>query len=234
MSTTPLPLMLFAAGFGTRMGALTKDRPKPLVHVAGQPLIDHALALSGPQGTRRIVANAHYRAEMIQDHLANRPDITVLHEYPEVLETAGGLRNALPSLGTGPVITLNSDAVWAGPNPLSALEAAFQPAQMDALLLLVPPTNALGHAGAGDFTMASDGRLTRGPGHIYTGAQVIDPAILEGLPEGPVSLNAAWDIALQRKRLFGLIYQGRWVDVGQPTSIALAEDLLRTAGAASD
>ena len=91
----PDAVMLFAAGFGTRMGALTADRPKPLIEVAGKPLIDHALALADGFSPLRRVANAHYRADQLESHLAPR-DVTVSREDPEILDTGGGLRHALP------------------------------------------------------------------------------------------------------------------------------------------
>ena len=233
MRNRPESLMIFAAGFGTRMGALAADRPKPLIEVAGRALLDHALALAEGQGLARVVVNAHYRAEQVAAHLAGR-DVTVVVEAPEILETGGGLRNALPHLGAGPglkpVYTLNSDAVWTGPNPLATLAAAWDPGVMDALLLLVPPDRATGHTGPGDFITDKAGRLSRGPGLVYTGTQIINPARLEGMPEGPFSFNLLWDRLIAERRLFGTLHPGGWCDVGRPESIPLAEALL--AGAA--
>ncbi|AMY71712.1 exonuclease-like protein [Frigidibacter mobilis] len=154
----PAALMLYAAGFGTRMGALTADRPKPLIPVAGRALIDHALALVPPG--LRVVVNTHYRADQIAAHVAGR-GLLQSHE-PDLLETGGGLRAALPLLDADPVYTLNTDAVWTGPNPLDTLAAAWDEIRMDALLLLVPPGRATGHTGRGDFAMAGDGTLSRG------------------------------------------------------------------------
>ncbi|OZA00061.1 MAG: nucleotidyltransferase, partial [Rhodobacterales bacterium 17-64-5] len=130
----PFPLMLFAAGFGTRMGALTADRPKPLVMVAGRALIDHALDVAAGAGADRVVVNTHYRADQIAAHLAGR-GVKISPEDP-ILETGGGLRAALPLLGPGPVAILNSDAIWTGANPLTQLAAAWDGARMEALLLL--------------------------------------------------------------------------------------------------
>ena len=227
----PGAILLFAAGFGTRMGDLTRTRPKPLIEVAGRPLIDHALALADAAGIARKVVNAHYRAEQIAAHLAARPDIAVSLEEPEILDTGGGLRHALPLLAADPVFTLNTDAVWTGPNPLATLAQGWDAGRMDALLLLVPPARAHGHRGAGDFAIAADGALTRGPGPVYTGAQIIAAAALDGLPDGPVSLNAAWDVLIARGRLFGALHPGGWCDVGHPGGIAEAEAMLAGARA---
>lgn len=222
--------MIYAAGFGTRMGRLTADRPKPLIEVAGRPLLDHALALAEGQGLKRIAVNAHYRAGQIAAHLAPRPEVRVLTETPEILDTGGGLKAALPVLGRGPVYTLNSDAVWTDPNPLATLAAAWEPEKMGALVLMLPPDRAAGHTGPGDFLQDGAGRLTRGHGLVYSGAQIIDPARLDGAG-GPVfSLNAVWDRLIAEGRLFGVLYPGGWCDVGRPESIALAEALLAGAG----
>jgi len=178
--------MFFAAGFGTRMGALTRDRPKPLVEVAGRPLIDHARALADAAGISRQVANAHYLAGQIEAHLAGT-GCAVSVESPDILDTGGGLRQALPLLNDvtphRPVFTLNTDAVWTGPNPLATLRAAWDPERMDALLLLVPADQATGHAGPGDFARHAPGRLRRGAGHVFTGAQILSPARLDAVAD---------------------------------------------------
>lgn len=225
MRPVPEALMIHAAGFGTRMGALTAGRPKPLIPVAGRALIDHALAVADSAGIGRIVINLHYLADQLRAHLATRPDIRLSPEAP-ILETGGGLKQALPLLGPGPVFTLNSDAVWTGANALAQLGAAWDPARMEALLLLVPRDRATGHTGAGDFSMAVDGRLSRGGDLVYTGAQIIAPARLDAIADSVFSLNRAWDLMQADGGLFGLIHTGGWCDVGRPEAIALAEAVL--------
>jgi MurNAc alpha-1-phosphate uridylyltransferase len=222
--TAPFSVMLFAAGMGTRMAPLTADRPKPLICVAGRALLDHALDLTDvPQVGRRVV-NVHYKADMVRAHLAGR-DVAISAEDP-LLETGGGLRHALPLLGAGPVMTLNTDAVWHGPNPLAQLAAAWQP-QMEALLLLVPPAQVAGHVGKGDFAIAPDGRLTRAPAQIYTGAQIMRTDRLGDVPQDAFSLNLIWNEMAQRGGLYGISYDGRWCDVGRPDCIPLAEQMLQ-------
>ena len=226
MPTDSYPLLMFAAGFGTRMRPLTDDRPKPLIEVAGRPLIDHALALGQAAGCAPIAANLHYRAGMLDRHLAPQGVVTVT-ETPDILDTGGGLKNALPLLGEGAVVTMNTDAIWAGPNPIGLLMEAWRPETMDALLICLDPEDAVGHAGAGDFRMDSDGRLTRGPGFVFGGVQIIRAGLVRDMPERVFSLNAVWDRIGAEGRLFGLRYPGKWCDVGHPGGIALAEDLLR-------
>ncbi|MEO6299702.1 MAG: nucleotidyltransferase family protein [Paracoccaceae bacterium] len=226
------PLMLFAAGFGNRMGALTRDRPKPLIDVVGRSLLDHALALADEAGITRRVANLHYRGAQLADQLKDR-NVAPSWESAEILETGGGLRNALPLLGSGPVMTLNTDAVWSGTNPLAELSQNWDDARMSALLLLVPLQSAVGHTGTGDFLMAADGRITRAsgqPGLVYVGAQIVDPAGLHDIPQSVFSLNVLWDRLIAEGRAFGILHDGAWCDVGRPEGIALAEAMLAKSG----
>ena len=225
MRDRPDAVMLFAAGFGTRMRPLTDTRPKPLIKVAGRALIDHALAQALDYGARHVVANLHYMADSLARHLAGR-GVALSREVPDILDTGGGLRHALPLLGTGPVLSMNTDAVWRGPNPLAQAAAAWDPDRMDALLLCLPAARATGHDGPGDFTLGADGRLARGGDMVFTGVQVMNPALLADIDDRVFSLNRAWDIALGNKRLFGACYTGAWCDVGHPGGIALAEAML--------
>jgi len=226
MTDLPEAVMVFAAGFGTRMRPLTDDRPKPLIEVAGRPLLDHALDLTGDAG--RVVVNTHYLGDQIAAHLAGR-NIALSHEQPEILDTGGGLRNALPALGPGPVITLNSDAVWTGPNPLETLRAAWDPSRMEALLLLIRPEDARGHSRKGDFLRDPNGRLTRGPGLIYSGTQIIRTDRLADVKEAAFSLNVLWDMMSAEGTLYGTVHTGGWCDVGTPAGISEAEEMLAEA-----
>lgn len=224
MQKQPDAIMLFAAGFGTRMGALTATCPKPLIKVAGKALIDHALDIVDATNLNTVVANSHYLPEMLADHLVDRN--VILSYEPEILETGGGLRHALPLLGNGAVFTLNTDAVWTGNNPLETLRIAWDPEKMDALLLLVPPENARGYTRDGDFLQATDGTIKRGPGMVYSGAQIIKTDGLENIHDSKFSLHALWDQMYENGRIFGVIHSGGWCDVGTPAGITIAETML--------
>lgn len=221
----PHALLLFAAGFGTRMRELTRHTPKPLVKVANRALIDHALDLATEAGVGPIVVNVHYLGAQIKAHLAGR-QVEISDESDEILETGGGLRKALPLLGPGPVFTLNSDAVWSGPNILAALRKAWHPEKMSALLALVPKEKAIGYTGSGDFSLHPDGWISRGGSYVYTGAQIIVPAGIETISEQAFSLNRLWDRLLAKGRVYGFVHSGGWCDVGQPESIPLAEKMI--------
>lgn len=217
--------MLFAAGFGTRMGDLTAHQPKPMIPVAGKPLIDHALTWVDQAGLTTKVANLHYKPDALREHLAPL-GVQVSVELPDILETGGGLRHALPLLGNDPVFTMNTDAVWAGPNPITLLREHWQPDHMDALLMCLPLKNAIGHKGSGDFVIQQNGQLKRGPGHIYSGLQIIKTDTLDQIQDSAFSLNSLWNIMDMNNRLFGMEYPGQWCDVGHPQGIAQAEDML--------
>jgi MurNAc alpha-1-phosphate uridylyltransferase len=223
----PNAVMIFAAGRGTRMGTLTAARPKPLIEVAGKPLIDHALDIAFSAGIDTVVANLHAFPDQLAAHLEPR-GVQLSHE-PKLLETGGGLRAARPLLGSGPVFTLNADAVWRGPNPLATLAAAWDPDRMDGLVLLVPVDRATGHDRPGDFTQGPDGRLARGPGLVYTGAQILRTGGLDEIEDEVFSLNLLWDRMLAAGRLFGALHPGGWADVGRPEGIAAAEAMLARA-----
>lgn len=225
MRPDPGALMIFAAGFGTRMGALTAARPKPLLELGGTTLLDRAIALGQGAGAGRIVVNAHYRADMIEGAVAGR-GIAVSREDPDILETGGGLRAALPFLNEQIVYTLNPDALFLGPNPLTALAKGWRGQHTGALLLLVPHDRAGMRVGGGDFALGPVGALTRGGPYVYTGAQIIDTEGLDALPGPAFSLNAFWDRLAAEGRLHGLVYSGAWCDLGTPEALAHAETLL--------
>lgn len=224
--------MILAAGFGTRMGALTADRPKPLIPVAGRALIDHAIA-AARAGGGRIAVNAHYRAEQIAAHLAaHHPDIALSVEAPEILDSGGGIKRALPHLTSDPIATLNADAVWSGPAPLSVLAQAWDAGRMGALMLLVPRERAIGRQGGGDFAADAQGRLDwdrSQAGLVHTGAQLIDPGLLARYPADVFSLRAIWQLLIDEGRLFGVSYPGHWADVGHPDGLTQAEEMLANA-----
>ncbi len=219
-----MPILLFAAGLGTRMGALTQTMPKPLIKVGEKALIDHALDIAEAAPVGRKVVNLHYRGAMIQEHLAGR-DVHFSDESKALLETGGGLRHALPLLQGNPTLAMNTDAVWNGPNPVRHVLDAWD-AKMEALLLVVAKENVTGHMGKGDFRVDDDGRLHRAPDTIYTGVQIIRTDVLLDIPQDAFSMNVAWNMIAERGGLYGTLYDGKWCDVGQPSSIPLAEAML--------
>lgn len=238
MTQTPRRAMVLAAGFGTRMRPLTNTRPKPLVEVAGRPLIDHVLDRLAAVGVESAVVNIHHFADMMEAHLKRRtrPRIMLSDERGLLLGTGGGVVKALPQLGDAPFFHINSDTIWvdrARPN-LARLAEAFDPARMDALLLLAPAAGSIGYAGKGDFTMAPDGTLSaRGERDsapfVYAGAAILMPALFRDAPQGEFSLTDLFQRAADAGRLHGLRLDGLWMHVGTPEAIPLAEAAIGTA-----
>lgn len=225
--------MVLAAGLGTRMKPLTNDRPKALVEVAGQPLIDHMLARLAEAGVTTAVVNVHAFADRLEAHLLNRteaPTILISDERSEVLETGGGLRLARPLLGEEPIFVANIDSVWreTGTSLAHALKAAWDPERMDVLLALAPLDRTIGFDGLGDFFISEDGALTfRGNApsatYSYMGLHITKPQIVDQGPEGAFSLALLWRALASQKRLFGVVLEGDWMHVGDPVSRDQAE-----------
>lgn len=234
-ANVPTTAMVMAAGIGKRMRPLTATRPKPLIPVAGKPLLDHTFDHLKAAGVKRAVVNVHYLADTLEGHLASISgiEIAVSDERQELLETGGGLMKAKPLLGDDPIFVVNSDNYWLdGPtDALSLLAARWDPAEMDALLLLVPLARAHCHGGQGDFHIAADGKITgrRKPGRVapfvYIGVQILNPAILVDAPAGPFSTMLFWERAIVAGRAYGVVHQGLWVDVGTPAAVKRAEIL---------
>jgi MurNAc alpha-1-phosphate uridylyltransferase len=224
--------MVLAAGFGQRMRPLTDKMPKPLVKVAGKPLIDHVLDRLADAGVTRAVVNVHYLAEQIERHVAarTRPQETISDERGLLLDTGGGVIKALPLIGDAPFFHINSDTIWIdGVRPnLTRLAEHFDAATMDGLLLLAPGAGSIGYAGRGDFTMAPDGRLRARPERdvapfVYAGAAILSPRLFDGAPQGAFSLTKLFARAIAAGRLHGLRLEGLWMHVGTPEAIAEAE-----------
>ncbi|MDB5723654.1 MAG: hypothetical protein JWQ16_408 [Novosphingobium sp.] len=223
--------MVMAAGLGKRMRPLTATQPKPMVRVAGKPLIDYSLDHLAEAGVARAVVNVHYLPDVLEAHLANRaiPHVTISDERPLLLETGGGMVRALPHL-PDPFFCLNSDNIWLdGPQDVfRELSDAWRPHEMDALLLVVSHKQAHNYNGKGDFHLSPVGEISRrrtgriAP-FIYTGIQLVSHRLLREAPDGAFSTNVLWQRAIEEGRLYGLIHTGEWFEVGNPASIAPTE-----------
>ncbi|MGZ5792067.1 MAG: nucleotidyltransferase family protein [Croceibacterium sp.] len=227
--------MVLAAGLGKRMRPLTASQPKPLVRVAGKPLIDHALDRLAEAGVAKAVVNVHYLADTLEAHVLAReaPKVTVSNEREVLLETGGGMAKALPLL-PDPFFCINSDNIWLdGPKDVFRdLSDAWDGKRMDALLVLVPHRGAHNFRGKGDFNMDATGRVTRRRSgriapFIFTGIQLVSHRLLRDAPQGPFSTNILWDRAIEQGRLFGIAFTGQWYEVGTPEAIPATEAALR-------
>jgi MurNAc alpha-1-phosphate uridylyltransferase len=206
--------------------------PKPLVTVAGKALIDYALDRLADAGVEQAVVNVHYMADALEGHLKKRtrPRIVISDERKQLMGTGGGVVKALPHLGDQPFFYMNSDTLWIdGVKPnLQRLAEAFDPAEMDALLLLAPTTTSIGYDERGDFAMATDGRIRARPERevvpfAYASAAVLSPAFFRDAPKGAFPLTVLFDRAAEHGRLHGLRIDGIWMHVGTPEAVAEAE-----------
>ena len=226
--------MVMAAGLGKRMRPLTSTRPKPMVKVAGKPLIDHALDRLVEAGIAKAVVNVHYLPDSLEAHVLARsaPTCLISDEREQLLETGGGMVKASPLL-PDPFFCLNSDNLWLeGPEDcFHQLSGLWDAHRMDALLLMVPHTGAHNYRGEGDFHLDPLGKVSRrsrgrvAP-FIYTGIQLVSQRLLRDAPEGPFSTNLLWDRAIAEGRLYGTTFTGEWYEVGDPDAVASTEAAL--------
>ncbi|MGN6114267.1 MAG: nucleotidyltransferase family protein [Nitrobacter sp.] len=232
MPVTPTKAMVLAAGLGLRMRPLTDRMPKPMVPVAGKPLLDHVLDKLADAGVSDAVVNVHYLPDQIIDHVAHRsrPRIAISDERDQVLGTGGAVVKALPLLGDAPFYHLNADTMWIdGVRPnLARMADAFDPARMDILLLMAPTATSIGYSGNGDYAMLTDGALRKRKENqivpfVYAGVAIMSPALFEDAPTGEFSLTKIFDRANDQERLFGLRLDGVWMHVGTPDAVQAAE-----------
>ncbi|WP_240046927.1 nucleotidyltransferase family protein [Paracraurococcus ruber] len=227
--------MVLAAGLGLRMRPLTDATAKPLLTLDGRTLLDHALDRLAAAGIGQAVVNAHWCADQVAAAVAGRDSPRIaLQREDALLETGGGVARALPLLGDGPFAVANGDSVWLdGPRQaLGRMAAAFDPAQMDALLLVVRSAQVDGDIGRGDFLLDPLGRVRRprerelAP-YVFAGVQILTPGMFRNTPGGKFSLNILYDRAIDSGRLFALVHDGVWFHLSTPPDLDRAEAALR-------
>ena len=225
---------ILGAGMGSRMAPLTDTIPKPLVPLAGKPLIDHVIDGLAAVGVQKFIVNVHYRADQLEAHLKARKNlnITISDERGELLDTGGGLKRASRYLENEPFFIHNSDSVWLeGANQqkpnLQRMVETFDPDKMQSLMLLADRHNALGYNGKGDFLMKENNRLQRRGktevDYVFAGVSIAAPRLLDNAPDGPFSLNLLWNNGLSQGAVYGIAHQGRWMHVGTIEALKEAE-----------
>ncbi|MBX9761171.1 MAG: nucleotidyltransferase family protein [Beijerinckiaceae bacterium] len=224
--------MVFAAGLGTRMRPVTNTLPKPMVKVAGRPLMDHALDRLAEAGVETAVVNVHWLPDIIIDHLRARtsPRIIISDEREKLLDQGGGIMKAMEHLGPGPFFICNTDAIWLeGPRSnLRRMIEAWDPETMDILLLVAASATSVGVDWPGDFNMQADGRLVKREERtvapfVYSGFGIVKPELFAGETRDIFSLAPFFFDAAKRGRLHGLRLEGQWLHVGTPEAIEEAE-----------
>jgi MurNAc alpha-1-phosphate uridylyltransferase len=234
--------MVLAAGLGKRMRPVTNTLPKPLVRVHGETILDRNIAALKQHRVENIVVNGHYLLPVLKSHLQATYDKTVhLSEEPTLLDQGGGIKAALPHLGDGSFFVLNGDAFWSGdkhaPN-LARLEAAWNPADMDFLLLVCPKERATGFDGAGDFYLNEDNRISfreerETAPYVFTGVGIYARHPFENEPDEVFPTVPIFKKSMAEGRLFGLTLEGRWFHIGTPAAIGEAESAMVELGLAA-
>ena len=226
--------MVLAAGYGTRLKPLTDRVPKPLVPVAGRPMIDYALEKLQAYGVREIVINVSHLKEQLVAHLAGKKNLTIhISEETEPLETGGGLKKAQSLLGSEPVFVINSDILWTdtGESALERLARHWDDAKMDFLLLAQSKAKAVGHDKGEDHLFVKRentiGWNDADAPYIIAGIYIFHPRVLAGAPDGKFSVKILWHQALSQNRLFCLPHQGRWFQTGTIADIRKTEEQLK-------
>lgn len=223
MAIKPQTAMVFAAGLGKRMQPLTLNRPKPLIEVKGRTMLDRALDHLVQAGVQKAVVNTHYLAEQVEEQLKTRNDIEIITIFePTLLETGGGLKNALPHLGTDPIYVVNSDIVWLD-NKIPALTnlAKNWRDELDVLLLLIEREKAIGYDGAGDFNDINLSRTAPPRPYVFGGVQLLKPQIVVQEVEQIFSLNKYY---FNNPKAYGVVHDGAWLHIGTPEGLKLAEE----------
>ena len=227
----PHRAMVLAAGLGLRMRPVTNDRPKPLVEVGGRTMLDRALDHLETLEIERTVVNSFYLADQIEAHLAARPKpVTEISHEETLLDTGGGIANALDRLGSDPFFAINADILWLdGRTPaLTRLAAAWDDDDMDALLLVQGTAKAFGYRGYGDYNVDEIGHMQRREEHevapyVFTGIQILHPRLFADAPSGAFSLNLLYDRAESAGRLRAIVHDGEWFHIGTPDALAETE-----------
>ena len=235
MTAQPRNAMVLAAGLATRMRPLTDTTAKPLLTLGGQTLLDHALDRLSEVGVETVVVNAFWQADKVAAHLAARahPPKTVFRLETTLLDTGGGVRNALDLLGAEPFYVINGDAMWLdGPTPALTRLARAWCDDLDAVLLLHPMCQIQGDVGSGDFALDPSGipRRRKEPEvvrYLFAGVQLMHPRLLVGMPKGAFSTNLAWNRALDAGRLRAVVHDGAWFHLSTPADLVDAEEVMQ-------
>jgi MurNAc alpha-1-phosphate uridylyltransferase len=226
--------MVLAAGYGTRLKPLTDHTPKPLVSVAGRPMIEYALDKLRAYGIERIVINVSHLRAQLTDYFAAKENLSVqISEESEPLETGGGLKKAWPLLGDEPAFTINSDILWTddGESALNRLAKSWDDTKMDFLLLAQSKARAVGHdKGEDHLFIKPENTLGWNPSnepYIIAGIGIIHPRVLRDAPEGKFSVKTLWHRAMEQNRLFCVPHPGRWFQTGTIPDIQRTEEELK-------
>lgn len=226
-------LLIYAAGYGTRMRHITKTIPKPLIKVAGKPILFYILDRATQHGFKKIYINSHHLADQIEQAVTSYqklnpqcPEISILHE-PDILETGGTIKANL-DLFEEEIFIHNADSLVLGPNNyFQDLENNWQKQQMDFQMLLEKTEDSVGYTGGGDFDMDEDNKLYKTKDkkefdYIYAGVAIINTSIVKNNPKTKFSLGDYF----KSDKIYGTKVTGTWCHISSPEDIKAAEKYL--------
>lgn len=239
----PNHAFILAAGKGTRLRPYTDDIPKPMVPVNGQPILEYTLEKLKKVGIENITINVNYLGDRIKEYVSNYDGINItISTEDELLDTGGGVKKALSTMGGEPFFLINGDALWTDKNPkdgaLERLAQAWNPRDMDILLLLQSVKAMTLTQGVGDYDLNTDKQAVRSLNktgtYMFGGIRIVTPDIFKKSPEGAFSFLNLMDEAQATNRLHGLSHEGEWHHISTPQDLeqvnaAMAKEIKKTA-----
>lgn len=223
---------ILAAGFGKRLRPHTETRPKPMVEVAGKSLLDRTIDHLLASNITDITVNTHYLANVVHSHMSTRTDAHIhLSHEAEILDTGGGIKNALENFNGEDFFVLSGDGLWSNApdqNTLNTMAERWNPDIMDILILLQPVESMAHTKGVGDYDLDEQGRAVRAlkqdGAYMFTSMRINKTSIFENTPDTPFSYLQLLDRAQEQGKLYGIIHAGDWHHISTPDDL----DAVRT------
>ena len=205
--------MILAAGFGKRIHPLTLKYPKPLLKIGNETLLSNTLKFLGLFGIKQVVINVHYLGEHIVDYInKNKFNLTIniVREKDKILDTGGGVLNAIQNFSNEPFLTMNPDTIWNSYylKELKLMEKLFfENKKNKCSLLVVNKKKSFDQSFSGDFNLENN-LISRKDGdnlnYIYTGLQIAKPEVFSDLNVGVFSINRIWNKLIKINKLHGM------------------------------
>jgi len=221
-------IMILAAGLGKRMKLYTKNVPKPLIKIGGETLIEKMIKKLEIKGFKKVVINIFYLKNKIKKELTNKFKIKIQYSEEKILlNTGGGIKNAIKILKVKEFFVINSDIIWEEKtdSPFDQLNNFWNKDKMDALLLLYPKKKKIG-----DYNINKSNRIISNknkPKYIFTGIQILKSKIFLKKKEKIFHLSSIYEQLIEKKRLFGLVYDGKWFHIGILESLKEYKKMLK-------
>ena len=203
--------MILSAGYGKRLLPLTKNCPKPLLKVGNETLLSNTIHFLEKFGIKKIIINVHYLSEKIIQYINKNKfnsDITIIEEKEKILDTGGGILNALNHFNES-FLCINPDTIWNLKyiNELKKMQSEFSSNKKKCLMLIVKKTKSFDKNFKGDYNLEKNlikKEKNKNLKYIYTGMQILDPSVFNKINEKVFSMNKIWDKLIEKNQLFGL------------------------------